>query len=51
MVYLLSGLLVLHGIVSLLGAFFPFYPPVYLFYAFFPGTVEVSFISCCVLKS
>ena len=44
MVYLLSGLLVLHGIVCLLGAFFPFYPPVYLFYAFFPGHFAIRLI-------
>ena len=44
MIYLLSGLLVLHGIVCLLGAFFPFYPPVYLFYAFFPGHFAVKLI-------
>lgn len=38
MIYLLSGLLIIHGIVCLLGAFFPFYPPVHLFYWVFSGT-------------
>jgi len=38
MIYLLSGLLVIHGIVCILGAFFPFYPPVYLFYWIFSET-------------
>jgi len=33
MIYFLCGLLMIHGIVCLVGAFFPFYPPVYLFYA------------------
>ncbi len=44
MIYLLSGLLVVHGIVCLLGAFFPFYPPVYLFYVFFPGHFAIRLI-------
>jgi hypothetical protein len=33
----LGWLLVVHGAICLLGAFFPFYPPVFLFYWFFPG--------------
>jgi hypothetical protein len=44
MTYLLSGLLVFHGIVCLLGAFFPFYPPVYFFYVFFPGHFAIRLI-------
>lgn len=44
MIYLLSGLLVIHGIICLLGAFFPFYPPVFLFYAFFPGHFAIRLI-------
>jgi len=44
MIYLLSGILVVHGIVCLLGAFFPFYPPVYLFYVFFPGHFAIRLI-------
>ena len=44
MIYLLSGLLVIHGIICLLGAFFPFYPPVFLFYWFFPGTFAMKLI-------
>jgi hypothetical protein len=44
LIYLLSGLLVIHGIVCLLGAFFPFYPPVYLFYVFFPGHFAIRLI-------
>jgi len=44
MIYLLSGLLVIHGIICLLGAFFPFYPPVFLFYVFFPGHFAIRLI-------
>ncbi len=44
MIYLLSGLLVIHGVVCLLGAFFPFYPPIYLFYVFFPGHFAIRLI-------
>ncbi|HUT69014.1 MAG TPA: hypothetical protein VMW86_10780 [Dehalococcoidales bacterium] len=44
MIHLLSGLLIIHGIVCLIGAFFPLYPPVFLFYAFFPGHFAVKLI-------
>jgi hypothetical protein len=44
MIYLLSGLLIIHGLVCLLGAFFPLYPPVYFFYAFFPGHFAIRLI-------
>lgn len=44
MIYLLSGLLIIHGMICLLGAFFPFYPPIYLFYVFFPGHFAVRLI-------
>jgi len=37
---LLGGLLVAHGVICLVGAFFPFYPPVFLFYWF----VNVHFV-------
>jgi len=43
-IYLLSGLLIIHGIVCQIGAFFPLYPPVFLFYAFFPGHFAVKLI-------
>jgi len=41
---LVYWLLVVHGIVCLLGAFFPFYPPVFLFYWFFPGHFAIKLI-------
>lgn len=44
MIYLLSGLLIFHGIICLLGAFFPFYPPVFFFYVFFPGHFAIRLI-------
>jgi len=44
LIYLLSGLLVIHGIVCLLGAFFPFYPPIYIFYVFFPGHFAIRLV-------
>jgi hypothetical protein len=37
-------LLVAHGIVCLLGAFFPFYPPIFLFYWFFPGPFAMKLV-------
>jgi hypothetical protein len=40
----LYWLLVSHGIICLLGAFFPFYPPVFLFYWFFPGPFAMKLI-------
>jgi hypothetical protein len=44
MIYFLSGLLIIHGIVCLVGAFIPLYPPVFFFYAFFPGTFIIKLI-------
>ncbi len=44
MIYLLAGLLIFHGIVCLLGAFFPFYPPVFLFYWIFPGHFAIRLV-------
>lgn len=44
MIYLLYGLLILHGIACLLGAFFPFYPPVFFFYWIFPGPFVIKLI-------
>lgn len=44
MIYLLSGLLVIHGLACLLGALIPLYPPVLLFYIFFPGHFAVKLI-------
>lgn len=44
MIYLLAGLLIIHGIVCLIGAFFPLYPPVFLFYWFFPGHFALRLI-------
>lgn len=38
----ISALLIIHGAVCLLGAFFPFYPPVYLFCWFFPGHFAIK---------
>ena len=37
-------LLVVHGVICLLGAFFPLYPPVFLFYWFFPGPFTMKLI-------
>jgi hypothetical protein len=42
MIYLLSGLLIIHGLVCLLGALVPLYPPVLLFYIFFPANFAVK---------
>lgn len=45
MVKRVSGwVLVAHGIVCILGAFFPFYPPIFLFYWFFPGHFAVKLV-------
>jgi len=44
MIYLLSGLLIFHGLVCLLGALIPLYPPVLLFYIFVPGPFAVKLI-------
>jgi hypothetical protein len=40
----LYWLLVSHGIICLLGAFFPFYPPVFLFYWFSLGPFAMKLI-------
>jgi hypothetical protein len=40
----LYWLLVSHGIICLLGAFFPFYPPVFMFYWLLPGPFVVKLI-------
>jgi hypothetical protein len=40
----LSWLLVFHGAVCLLSAFFPFYPPVFLFYWSFPVPFSLKLI-------
>ncbi len=41
---ILAWFLVVHGIVCILGAFSPFYPPVFLFYWFFPGPFAIKLI-------
>jgi hypothetical protein len=41
---LIGWLLVAHGILCFLGAFFPFYPPIFLFYWFFPGPFAMKLI-------
>jgi len=45
---LIGGLLLVHGIICLLGAFFPFYPPIFLFYWHFPGTFAMKLIMVLV---
>jgi hypothetical protein len=39
---LAGWLLIVHGIICLLGAFYPFYIPVFIFYWFFPGPFMVK---------
>ena len=41
---ILAWLLVVHGIICILGAFFPFYPPVFFFYHLFPGHFAIKLI-------
>ncbi len=41
---ILASLLAVHGIICILGAFFPFYPPVFLFYHFSPGHFAIRLI-------
>jgi len=41
---ILAWFLVVHGVICILGAFFPFYPPVFLFYWFFPGHFAIKLI-------
>ncbi len=48
LVGILAWFLVVHGIICILGAFFPFYPPVFLFYWFFPGPFAVKLIMVLV---
>ena len=45
---MVGWLLVAHGIICLLGAFFPFYPPIFLFYWFFPGPFAVKLVMVLV---
>jgi len=37
-------LLIVHGIICFLGAFFPFYPPIFLFYWFSPGPFVMKLV-------
>lgn len=37
LIKLAGWLLIVHGIICLLGAFYPFHPVIFLFYWFFPG--------------
>ena len=46
---ILAGFLTVHGVICVLGAFFPFYPPVFLFYWFFPGPFAFELIIVLVL--
>ena len=48
MIYLLSGLLVIHGIICLLGAFIPFYPPIFLLY-YLPLPLPIRLIIVLVI--
>ena len=41
---ILGWVLVFHGIICLLGAFFPFYPPINIFYWLFPGHFAIKLI-------
>jgi hypothetical protein len=41
---ILAWFLVAHGIVCILGAFFPFYIPLFLFYYFSPGPFAIKLI-------
>jgi hypothetical protein len=41
---LVGWLLIVHGIICFLGAFFPFYPPIFLFYWFSPGPFAMKLI-------
>ena len=43
---LVGWLLIVHGIICTLGAFFPFYPPIFLFYWFvkFPFAVNLILV-------
>ncbi len=46
---IVGWLLIVHGIICTLGAFFPFYPPVFLFYAFFPGHFAIRLIIVLII--
>ena len=48
---LIGGLLLFHGIICLLGAFFLFYPPIVLFYWFFPGHFVIRLIIVLIAGS
>jgi hypothetical protein len=41
---LVSWIFIIHGIICLLGAYFPFYPPVFLFYLAFPGPFFIELL-------
>ena len=41
---MVGWLLVAHGIICFLGAFFTFYPPIFIFYWFFPGPFAVKLV-------
>jgi hypothetical protein len=44
LVKLVGWLLIVHGIVCLLGAFYPFHPLIFLFYWFFPGPFMLQLV-------
>ena len=46
---ILGWFLVVHGIICILGAFFPFYPPVFLFYWFSRIHFAINLIIVLVL--
>ena len=46
---ILTSLLVAHGIICVLGAFLPFYPPVFLFYWFLPGPFAMKLVIVLVV--
>ena len=48
---IIASLLIIHGIICLLGAFFPFYTPVFLFYWFFPGHFAIKLIIILIIGS
>ncbi|MBA7611981.1 hypothetical protein ES703_19214 [subsurface metagenome] len=41
---MLAWFLVIHGVICVPGAFFPFYPPVFFFYWLFPGPFALKLI-------
>jgi len=46
---ILGWFLVVHGIICILGAFFPFYPPIFLFYWHFHVHFAIKLIMMLVL--